>query len=566
MRIVLLWLVVIIVLSTLQPHHASAMKASGDYDDTIEPNPEYILEEPDDDLDDDHNQRDHDHEDDDEEEDDDDDESSNKKTTKSMLAKALLKPKKAVKLIQKHKTKIVLVLVFYAFRKEISHFFYKLISAPVYDRDTGKLVGRSLTVNPTSILKLAFFVQFMMRTLSGGGDSGAVGTGAETAAAAFFPRMMKPHVHIPPTEQHWTFERLNERYDKDGLALQKAIGEQHQQVTTPTTNNATTHHTSSSLSQMLLDMINPHKQSHDDLTNGTAIVMDLTKLTTEVAQMDYIRDQVSFILSQHRANQTLFSTNNNNNTEEEAQLEVIILLESPGGGAADYGLAAQQLLRLRQTPGILVSVCVDKVAASGGYMMAATAHQILAAPFSVLGSIGVYGQTINIHTVLEKWGVQDLIFRAGKNKAPLGLLGEVTQDGRDTIQTMIDATHLAFKYHVATARPCLQDTIDEIATGDVWLGYQALEKGLVDRLVTSDEYLGERMQQGTRVLKLIRYKKPHLLLFGPARSDYSVASLVGSVAAELKHLLLGSVEEQQSDSIHTRSFTASAVQTKSPIT
>lgn len=405
----------------------------------------------------------------------------------------------------------------------------------------------------------------MLRSLSmsGGGDGSA--SSMDQQASLLFPRFHKPYIHVPPTEQHWTFERLNERYEKDGLALQKAMGE-----TTPLIQNGTT---PTSFPSVLRDALLHHNK--DTVTkshyNGTAIVMDLTKLTTNVAQMDWIRDQVSFILSQHHANQTQISSldstdENATPTIQPAQMEVIILLESPGGGAADYGLAAHQLLRLRNEPGITLTICVDKVAASGGYMMAATGHQILAAPFAVIGSIGVYGQTINIHGVLEGWGVKDLIFRAGKNKAPLGLLGEVTEAGRDTIQTMIDATHTAFKSHIAMARPLLAPKIEDIATGDVWLGYDALETGLVDRLVTSDEYIGERMKQGTQVLKLIRYKKTSFL-FGPRSSspDYSVVGWASSIAAEVRNFLIGSVEDESYEKINTRSFTANAVKAQSPI-
>ncbi|KAI2488673.1 peptidase [Fragilaria crotonensis] len=529
-------------------------------DGTIQVNPDYIEPDPDaivDDAD---------------REDSDDDEpmtaavnaTTPTKATKSMLSKALSKPKKAARLLRKHKTKIIIVLVIFAFRKELAWFFLRLVAAPIYG-ENGKIIGRSLTINPTSILKLVFFIQLMLRSLSmsGGGDGSA--SSMDQQASLLFPRFHKPYIHVPPTEQHWTFERLNERYEKDGLALQKAMGE-----TTPLIQNGTT---PTSFPSVLRDALLHHNK--DTVTkshyNGTAIVMDLTKLTTNVAQMDWIRDQVSFILSQHHANQTqiscLDSTGENATpTIQPAQMEVIILLESPGGGAADYGLAAHQLLRLRNEPGITVTICVDKVAASGGYMMAATGHQILAAPFAVIGSIGVYGQTINIHGVLEGWGVKDLIFRAGKNKAPLGLLGEVTEAGRDTIQTMIEATHTAFKSHIAMARPLLAPTIEDIATGDVWLGYDALETGLVDRLVTSDEYIGERMKQGTQVLKLIRYKKSSFL-FGPRSSspDYSVVGFARSIAAEVRNLLLGSVEDESYEKINTRSFAANAVKAQSPI-
>jgi signal peptide peptidase SppA len=567
-----------LAMTCFQPHcyaNANAMKASDG--DTIEKNPSYVVEEEDDSSDD---SSDDDDDIDDDESEDEEDTVPSKKATKSILSKALVKPKKMAKLAKKHKTKIVILLVVFAFRKEIRRVLFKFISVPVYD-DQNKQVGRSLTINPTSILKLLFFIQFMWRSF--GGSSGSTSSlMPPDAAAVLFPRMKSASVYLPPTEQHWTFERMNERYDKDGLALEKAIGQSTtaaaSTTTTVSTNNSTAPSAPLSLAGLFREVLHSAASSSttkEQQHNGTVIVMDLTKLSTTVVQMELIRDQVSFLLSQHKANQTrcaaasnnVTASNDNNSTtvivSEEAELEIVILLESPGGGAADYGLAAQQLMRLRNQAGIKLTVCVDKVAASGGYMMAATGHEILAAPFAVVGSIGVYGQTINVHDLLEGWGVKDLIFRAGKNKAPLGLIGEVTKEGRSTIQSMIDATHVAFKYHIATVRPILRDVIDEVATGDIWLGYHALDRGLVDRLVTSDEYIGERMEQGAKVLKLIRYRKPSFM-FGPrASSEYSVSALVRSVAAQLKQALVGSVEE--SESINARSLSAHLVQTKSPI-
>lgn len=129
---------------------------------------------------------------------------------------------------------------------------------------------------------------------------------------------------------------------------------------------------------------------------------------------------------------------------------------------------------------------------------------LLAAPFAVLGSIGVYGQTINIQKTLEGWGVRPLVFKGGKDKAPVGLIGDITRDGMAKVQEMIDKTHVAFKKHVSACRPTIASDIDAIATGDIWLGYDALNLGLVDRITTSDEYIGEKLSGGARVLKLVQ--------------------------------------------------------------
>lgn len=147
----------------------------------------------------------------------------------------------------------------------------------------------------------------------------------------------------------------------------------------------------------------------------------------------------------------------------------------------------------------------------------ASPGQLFAAPFAVLGSIGVYGQTLNIHNTLQNWGVKPLVFRGGKDKAPVGIVGEITKEGIAKVQGMIDKTHVAFKRHVAEARPILADNIDTIATGDVWLGQDALDVGLVDRIMASDEYIWEKIYKGERVLKLIKYQRPRLGLFGSPR-------------------------------------------------
>jgi ClpP class serine protease len=195
------------------------------------------------------------------------------------------------------------------------------------------------------------------------------------------------------------------------------------------------------------------------------------------------------------------------NAGNENSFEVVALLESPGGSASDDALAAQQLIRLRDQ-GVNVTVCVDKIAASGGYMIACTSSPgcLFAAPFAIVGSIGVVGE-INIHKALQGWGIKPLVFRGGRDKAPLSLIGKVTKEGVEKVQLMVDDTHRAFKRHVADSRPSMTSRIEEIATGNAWMGYDALELGLIDKILTSDEYLGDRMRNGSRVLKLYRIER-----------------------------------------------------------
>ncbi|HEY9547846.1 MAG TPA: protease SohB [Solimonas sp.] len=173
------------------------------------------------------------------------------------------------------------------------------------------------------------------------------------------------------------------------------------------------------------------------------------------------------------------------------QDEVLLQLDSEGGMVHGYGLAASQLARLRSA-GIKLTVAVDKVAASGGYMMACVADQVLAAPFAIVGSIGVVAQLPNFHRLLKRLDVDYELHTAGDYKRTLTLFGENTDAGREKFRVEIEETHALFKRFVAEYRPQLD--IDRVATGEHWFGSQALELKLVDQLQTSDDYLLARTQ------------------------------------------------------------------------
>lgn len=172
--------------------------------------------------------------------------------------------------------------------------------------------------------------------------------------------------------------------------------------------------------------------------------------------------------------------------------EVVIRLESPGGMVHGYGLAASQLSRIREA-NIPLIICVDKVAASGGYMMACIGNRIYSAPFAILGSIGVVAQIPNAHKLLKKHDIDYEVMTAGEYKRTMTVFGENTAKGREKFQEDLEITHQLFKSFVATNRPHLN--IDEIATGETWLGTAALEKQLVDSIVTSDQYLMDKAKQ-----------------------------------------------------------------------
>lgn len=173
-------------------------------------------------------------------------------------------------------------------------------------------------------------------------------------------------------------------------------------------------------------------------------------------------------------------------TAAQPEDEVMVRLESSGGLVHAYGLAAAQLLRIRDRR-LKLTVAVDKVAASGGYLMACVADRIIAAPFAILGSIGVIAQLPNFNRLLKKHDIDYEQFMAGEYKRTVTLFGENTDKGRHKFQEEIEATHALFKDFVRNHRPQLD--LDQVATGEYWYGTRALEHRLADELRTSDDYL-----------------------------------------------------------------------------
>ena len=172
--------------------------------------------------------------------------------------------------------------------------------------------------------------------------------------------------------------------------------------------------------------------------------------------------------------------------------EVLLCLESPGGVVHGYGLAASQLMRLKQH-NIKLTVAVDKVAASGGYMMACVADKIVSAPFAIIGSIGVVAQIPNIHRLLKKHDVDVDVMTAGEYKRTVTILGENTEKGKQKFQQELEETHQLFKQFVSQNRPHLD--VEQVATGEHWFGQQALHLNLVDEIMTSDDLLLQAMKE-----------------------------------------------------------------------
>ncbi len=443
--------------------------------------------------------------------------------------------------------------------------------------------------------------------------------------------------YLPPLEQHFTFEQLNERYFRDWGAYRKALAT-HPMVSaagasatntypwgrgdrsgsndftgdgfarggvaslvslvTPTSRKLSLPNHTAPSSDSRNAMQSPTTDYYPSkYNNGTVIILDMTKLDTQASRMDSVRDQINFLIhylaftedsssshnDQRRGGD--ISINETNATEpaatvtdnmcvdlmsnitesnstaaaHEPTVEVIVLLESPGGGVSQYGLAASHLQRLRSNPNVKLTICIDSVAASGGYMMACMSSpgQLFCAPFATVGSIGVIGQSLNVQKTLEGFGIRPFVFRGGKMKNPVGMIGDVTKEGVTAMQLMVDRVHDAFRDHVALARKeafakALQSgaistqtgkyfqpgmsiddddsnkelVMDQVATGNVFLGVQAIKFGLVDRLITSDEYISERIRHGARVLKLINHHRTIGLwrFFGPPSLQHRIMS------------------------------------------
>lgn len=187
--------------------------------------------------------------------------------------------------------------------------------------------------------------------------------------------------------------------------------------------------------------------------------------------------------------------------------EIMVRLESGGGMVTSYGLAASQLDRIRDKK-IPLTICVDKVAASGGYMMACVADKLVAAPFAVLGSIGVVAQIPNFHRLLKELNIDFEMLTAGKYKRTLTIFGENTDEGRQKFIEDIERIHGQFKHYVSERRPQLD--IEQVATGEIWSGQDTLDMNLADQLSTSDQYMIDACEE--RDVLLLSYKEKKKLL------------------------------------------------------
>jgi serine protease SohB len=223
---------------------------------------------------------------------------------------------------------------------------------------------------------------------------------------------------------------------------------------------------------------------------------------TRASQADQLRDEITAIIS-----------------VASPKDEVMICIESPGGAVNGYGFAASQLERLRKN-NIHLTACIDKVAASGGYLMACIANKILAAPFAYIGSIGVVAQLPNFHKWLKKHDIDFEQITAGEFKRTLTLFGENTKEGRKKFTEDLELIHDQFKNQVSHYRPKLN--IEAVATGEHWLANDALTLGLVDELKTSDDWILEKLKD-FQIIQLNKTKSQSFMekLLKPAANLFS---------------------------------------------
>jgi serine protease SohB len=252
------------------------------------------------------------------------------------------------------------------------------------------------------------------------------------------------------------------------------------------------------------------EKSDDDIevkSKSKVFVLDF-KGSIDAKEVSSLREEVSAILSVA--------------TKDD---EVFVRLESGGGMVHGYGLASSQLDRIRQHE-IPLTVSVDKVAASGGYMMACVANNIIAAPFAILGSIGVIAQLPNFNKLLKKNDIDFEQFTAGEFKRTVTMFGENTEKGKEKFIEELEETHVLFKDFVSAHRPSLD--LAKVATGEHWFGTTALELGLVDSIQTSDDYL-QKLSKSHKVVAIKYEVKKGLAEKFSKAASLSVDGILGKL-------------------------------------
>lgn len=266
--------------------------------------------------------------------------------------------------------------------------------------------------------------------------------------------------------------------------------------------------------------------------NQKIFVLDF-KGDIQASAVENLREEITLILATAKAGRD----------------RVVVRLESPGGMVHGYGLAAAQLVRLRDA-GFHLTICVDKVAASGGYMMACIANEIISAPFAVVGSIGVVAQVPNFNRLLKEHNVDFELYTAGQYKRTVTMFGENTPEGKAKFEEELQQTHVLFKHFVEKYRPQLN--VDKVATGEHWYGQDALDLNLVDKLQTSDEYLLALLPQ-------------HDVYVINTRKKATLGEKLGLQAAQMTDSLIPAVMNKVADTLAKANSTLVQIDRKSVV-
>jgi serine protease SohB len=272
-------------------------------------------------------------------------------------------------------------------------------------------------------------------------------------------------------EGHLTIKNINEKYETMGFMLNSQVLNKK------------------AFKKYLKEQKKEHKEKEKESSEDRKKIFVLNFVgDIKASTVSSLREEITAIL-----------------TVADKKDEVLVILESGGGTVHGYGLGASQLKRIKDR-GINLTAAVDKVAASGGYMMACVADKIIAAPFAIIGSIGVLAQIPNFHRLLKKMNIDFEQITAGDYKRTLTLFGENTDKDRKKFKEELEETHRLFKEFVKDSRA--QVDIDKIATGEHWYGKRAIELNLVDELITSDDYLTQAAEKAEVFEVKYERKKP----------------------------------------------------------
>ena len=343
------------------------------------------------------------------------------------------------------------------------------------------------------------------------GVTGAVAAFGRLWLLVWLAKRLTEEDELVSPRQHFRWECLNDRYTRDETVF-------HRVMATP----------SRGFSRLqwskYLKSLKPKKGKEAPiaiikgpvLPTKNVIVVDMAP--SGQIDVDYITDVVNFLLAAHTKRQLGENP------------EIVVLVESPGGGVSKFGLAAAQVGRLKQT-GLNVTICVDEVAASGGYMIASQATTLIAAPFAQLGSIGVMMEGLNFNKLLTKYGVQPMVLKAGDSKNRLSTFGEVTDADLQDETKRLESIHRAFIDMCLKERPELDSSICD---GTVMVALEGIQHGMVDRVLTSEEYIWECIKDGAHVLKLRRASDVH-----PNFALFQVLNLLPHLKQKLRTMETG---------------------------